>query len=47
MNYYGQRDVTPDLDQVRGLIAAIEKLNAEFLETEKLVNSSGERRPAE
>ena len=33
------RRVTPDLDQIRGLIAAIEKLNAEILETEKLVNS--------
>jgi hypothetical protein len=37
-------DVTPDLDQVRGLIAAIEKLNAEILETEKLVNSRAPER---
>jgi hypothetical protein len=39
VNYYGQRGVKPDLEQIRTLIVAIEKLNAEILEVEKLVNS--------
>jgi hypothetical protein len=39
VNYYGQRGVKPDLDRVRALIVAIEKLNAKILEIEKLVNS--------
>lgn len=39
VNYYGQRGVKPDVEQIRALIAAIEKLNAEILEVERLVNS--------
>jgi hypothetical protein len=39
VNYYGQRGVKPDLENVRILIAAIEKPNAEILEVERLVNS--------
>jgi hypothetical protein len=39
VNYYGRRGVRPNLDNIRSLIEAIEKLNAEIIEIESLVNS--------
>jgi hypothetical protein len=39
VNYYGRRGVRPNLDNIRSLIGAIEKLNAEIIEIEKIVNS--------
>jgi hypothetical protein len=39
VNYYGQRGVKPDLNKLRALIAAIEELNSEIEETERIVNS--------
>jgi hypothetical protein len=39
VNYYGRRGVKPNLAKIRSLIEAIEKLNAEIIEIEKLVNS--------
>jgi len=39
VNYYKQRGVKPDLKKIRALIAAIENLNAEIEQTERLVNS--------
>jgi hypothetical protein len=39
VNYYGRRGVKPNLAKIQSLIEAIEKLNAEIIEIEKLVNS--------
>lgn len=39
INYYGQRGVKPDLDEIRRLIAGIERLNKEILEVERLINA--------
>jgi cell division septum initiation protein DivIVA len=39
VNYYGQHDWRPDLKEIRALVAAIEKLNAEIEEIEGRVNS--------
>jgi hypothetical protein len=39
VNYYGRRGVKPNLANIQSLIDAIEKLNAEIIEIEKLVNS--------